>query len=257
MISDHANSSRTNNGWDSPRVWNDFIKKNPVQDTAFGFVYDSLDISPVSQAVNPSAGDSIIHGPMGTSPGMEYHNGTTITLYPSKNPSVTGDVFSASVGNTGVMFGHGRYGNGKFAFLGDSSPTDDGTGNTKSSLYPDFAGDPGDEEEITIVNATIWLAESGPTTAINEISVTPIKFEVYPNPINGTGRIKYILDQAGRASVSLFDITGKLIKTIYSGQTSQGLQIINFDSSELPQGIYFCRLESDHLMQTQKVVITH
>ncbi len=255
MISDHANSSRTNNGWDSPRVWNDFIRKNPVKDTAFGFVFDSLNISPVSKAVNPSATDSIIHGPMGTSPGMEWHNGTTITLYPSKNPTVTGDVFSASVGNTGVMFGHGFYGKGKFAFEGDSSPTDDGTGNPKSSLYKDFSGDPGDEEEITIVNATIWLAESAPA-GIKNNSVIPLKFEIYPNPMNGRGRIKYVLDQSGWVALSIYDVTGKKVCSLYNGPADQGLQIIDFDCSELPQGVYFCRLESDHLIQTQKMVIT-
>lgn len=256
MISDHSNSSRTNNGWDSPRVWDDFIKNNPVKDTAFGFTFDSLDISPTSSAINPSATDSIIHGPMGNCPGMEWHNGTTATLYPSKNTTITGDVFQTSVGNTGVMFGHGRYGKGKFAFQGDSSPADDGTGNPKSSLYPDFAGDPGDEEEIIIVNTTIWLAESNSPTAVDNLSVTPQKFEIYPNPANEICKIKYILDQSGQVSIDLFDVTGKLVKQVYSGQAENGLQIVNFDCSDMPQGVYFCRLQSDHLTQTQKFIVT-
>jgi len=258
MVSDHANSSRTNNGWDSPRVWNDFIKNNPVRDTAFGFVFDSLDISPTSANVNPSATDSIIHGPMGTSPGMEWHNGTTITMYPSKNSTVTGDVFSGSIGNTGVMFGHGRYGAGKFCFEGDSSPTDDGTGNTHSNLYADFSGDPGDEEEITIVNATIWLAEgNSSTTEINNFSITPIKYEIYPNPLNGKGRIKYILDEAEATTINLYDVNGRLVKTLYKGNANQGLQILDFDIYDIPSGVYSCQLESNHLNQTQKVIITH
>ncbi|MGP8213977.1 MAG: T9SS type A sorting domain-containing protein [Bacteroidia bacterium] len=256
MVSDHMNSSRTNNGWDSPRVWNDFMLNNPVKDTAFGFVFNLWDYSPVSKAVNPSSTDSIIHGPMGTSPGMEWHNGTTMQLYPSCNSTITGDVFVGAVGDTGVMFGHGRYGNGKFAFEGDSSPTDDGTGNPKSSLYKDFSGDPGDEEEITIVNATIWLAAHGLATAIDNISVTPTKFEIYPNPAYGTCKIKYVVEQAGNVTIDLFDVTGKVVKEVYNGYADRGLNIVYFESSDVPQGVYFCRLESDHVTQTQKLVIT-
>jgi hypothetical protein len=257
IISDHAGAVRTYSNWDSPMVWDDFFKNNPVKDTAFGFLFNRQDISPNSTKVNTSSTDSIIHGPMGTSKGMEWHDGTTATLFPIKNSSITGDVFSGSIGDTGVMCGHGRYGNGKFAFIGDSSPTDDGSGNSHASLSNGWTGDPNDEEEITIVNTTIWLATNSTTTSVNNIFVVPVKFEVYPNPLNGTGRIKYLLDESGFVSLDMYDITGKLVKNIYSGQAEQGLQIVNFDSNNLPEGIYFCRLESDHLIQTQKVVITH
>ncbi len=256
MVSDHAGSSRTNNGWDSPMVWNDFIKHNPIKDTAFGFTFDSLNISPSSAHINASATDSVLHGPMGNCPGMEWHNGTTMTMYPAKNASVTGDVFQTTIGNTGVMFGHGRYGAGKFAFEGDSSPTDDGTGNVKSSLYTDFSGDPGDEEEIIIVNATIWLAEGGSPTGTQNLSVTPLKFEVYPNPMNGESRVKYILDESGPVLLTLSDITGKVVKVIYNAQANQGLQIASFESGDLSTGVYLCRLQTNHLNQVQKVIVS-
>ncbi|MBS1646911.1 MAG: T9SS type A sorting domain-containing protein [Bacteroidetes bacterium] len=257
MVSDHNVSSRTNNGWDSPHVWNDFILNNPIKDTAFGFVYDLVNISPTSAAVNPSPTDSIIVGPMGTCPGMEWHNGTTITMYPSVNPSVTGDVFQTAVGNTGVMFGHGRYGAGKFAFEGDSSPTDDGTGNPNSHLYPDFAGDPNDEEEIIIVNATIWLATSpASTTGIKNISANPIKFELYPNPASSVCKVKYILDEPGNVSIRVFDVNGNLVKEVQSVDMPQGLQIRTFDCSELSCGVYSCQIQSKNLTQTQKLFIT-
>ena len=154
------------------------------------------------------------------------------------------------------MCGHGRYGNGKFAFIGDSSPTDDGTGNSHASLSNGWTGDPGKEEEITIVNTTIWLAISNSTVGVNNISVIPVKFEVYPNPLNGNGRIKYLLDESGYVSLDLYDITGKLVKNVFRGQADQGLNIAYFNSNDMPEGLYFCRLASDHLVQTQKVVIT-
>ena len=106
------------------------------------------------------------------------------------------------------------------------------------------------------MNTTIWLAISDVISGVNNLSVIPVKFEVYPNPLNGNGRIKYVLDERGFVSLDMYDITGKLVKNIFSGQAEQGLQIANFNCGDLPEGIYFCRLESDHLIQTQKVVIT-
>ncbi|MEO6883771.1 MAG: T9SS type A sorting domain-containing protein [Bacteroidia bacterium] len=175
IISDHINASRTNNGWDARGVWEDFITHNPVSNTAFGFKLDSVNISPTSANVNPSLTDSIIHGPEGNCPGMQWHNGTTFTLYPAENSSITGDVFMGAVGNTGVMAGHGRYGSGKFAFEGDSSPADDGTGDrygvASTGVYNGYTGDPtsapSTEEETIIVNTTIWLATSNSATTLS------------------------------------------------------------------------------------------
>ena len=150
IISDHTGAARTYSEWDAVMVWDDFFENNPVKDTAFGFLFKHEDISPSSAHVNSSSTDSIIHGPMGTSPGMEWHDGTTATLYPTKNSSITGDVFSGSIGDTGVMCGHGRYGNGKFAFIGDSSPTDDGTGNSHASLSNGWTGDPGKRKKLPL-----------------------------------------------------------------------------------------------------------
>ncbi|HVA99114.1 MAG TPA: hypothetical protein VNG53_09480, partial [Bacteroidia bacterium] len=180
IISDHINASRTNNGWDARAVWEDFITNNPVSNTAFGFKLDSVNISPTSANINPSSTDSIIHGPEGNCPGMQWHNGTTFTLYPSQNSSITGDVFMGAVGNTGVMAGHGRYGSGKFAFEGDSSPADDGTGDRygspSSGVYNGYTGDPtsapSTEEETIIVNTTIWLATSNPVSTLSVTAAT-------------------------------------------------------------------------------------
>lgn len=155
------------------------------------------------------------------------------------------------------MFTHARYGLGKVAAEGDSSPPDDGTGDPNdNSLYNGWTSDASGNHELIIMNATIWLALETAPTAVNNISVTPTKFEVYPNPVFGAGRIKYVLDESGPVSINMYDVTGKMVKTIFSGQADKGLQIVEFNSSELPQGVYFCRLESDHLTQTQKVIIT-
>ncbi len=260
MISDHCVSDRNNDGWDSPMIWNDFIKNNPVKNNPFGIEFDSLNFSQTTTNIANNATDSILHGPFGNPTEMMWSNGTSMTLFPAVNPTVQADVYMTGVSNTGtksVMFTHARYGLGKVAAEGDSSPPDDGTGDPNdNSLYNGWTSDASGNHELIIMNATIWLALETAPTAVNNISVTPTKFEVYPNPVFGAGRIKYVLDESGPVSINMYDVTGKMVKTIFSGQADKGLQIVEFNSSELPQGVYFCRLESDHLTQTQKVIIT-
>ena len=259
MISDHCVSDRNNDGWDSPMIWRDFLKNNPVQNNPFGIIFDSVNFSQTTTNISPVASDSILNGPYGSGTEMMWSNGTSMTIYPGVNPSVMADVFmtaSSNTGTTGVMFAHARYGKGKVAAEGDSSPPDDGTGDPNDALYNGWTTDAAGNHQIIIMNATIWLMENSTVTSVENTSVTPMKFEIYPNPMYGTGRVKYVLDQSGNVSINMYDVTGKMVKNIFSGQAAQGLQIVDFDSSDIPAGVYFCRLESDHLTQTQKVIIT-
>lgn len=159
MISDHNGSDRNNDGWDSPHIWDDFAGSTG---NVFGIVADTVDISPTVTTLPTLPNDSCLHGPLGSVTGIKYHDGTTFTLYPGVNPTVTGITYtSGTSGNTGVMAGHAYYGKGKVAFLGDSSPTDDGTGNTTNpniSLANSYTADLNGSHRILLVNTTVWLA---------------------------------------------------------------------------------------------------
>ena len=159
MISDHNGSDRNNDGWDSPHIWDDFAGSTG---NVFGIIADTVDISPTVTTLPTLPNDSCLHGPLGSVTGIKYHDGTTFTIYPSVNPTVVGITYtSGTSGNTGVMAGHAYYGKGKVAFLGDSSPTDDGTGNTANpniSLANSYTADLNGSHRVLLVNTTVWLA---------------------------------------------------------------------------------------------------
>jgi hypothetical protein len=139
MISDHNGSDRNFDGWDSPHIWMDFAN---TTGNVFGVIADTVTVSPTITSFPNLPNDSCLHGPLGSVTGIKYHQGTTFTIYPSVNPSVVGIAYnSGTSGNTGVLAGHSRYGSGKVAFLGDSSPCDDGTGNPNSTLSNSYTGD--------------------------------------------------------------------------------------------------------------------
>ncbi|HWB65036.1 MAG TPA: hypothetical protein VG603_16070, partial [Chitinophagales bacterium] len=159
IISDHANSDRNGDGWDSPQIWNDLFSSysNP-----FGITFDSVNFSQTTTNIPNLPGDSLLHGPYGNVTEIQYSGGATMTLSPSANSSVKGVVYKtgSSFGNYNVMMAYARYGNGKVAAIGDSSPMDDGTGDPNDQLYDGWITDANGNHERLIMNATIWLADT-------------------------------------------------------------------------------------------------
>ncbi|WP_405872378.1 MULTISPECIES: hydrolase [unclassified Streptomyces] len=159
MISDHTGSDRNNDGADAVDILNDLMTDNSVDsDDPFGFSIDSLNISSGYPKAISDSSDPVLHGSFGTVTKSLIANGTTATLTPSDNANVKGLLYrSGYSGNTGAFFLTSTYGSGKIAFWGDSSPIDDGTGQSGNTLY-DGWNDTGATNAALALNATEWLS---------------------------------------------------------------------------------------------------
>jgi hypothetical protein len=162
MISDHTGADRNNDGQDAVEILNDLMTNNSVDSTdPFGFSIDSLNISSGYPAAISDSSDPVLHGSFGTVTKSLIANGTTATLKPADNSAVKGLVYrSGYSGNTGAFFLTSTFGSGRVAFWGDSSPIDDGTGQSGNTLY-DGWNDSGATNAALALNATAWLAGSG------------------------------------------------------------------------------------------------
>ncbi|MGV9246323.1 hydrolase [Streptomyces sp. NPDC003710] len=159
MISDHTGADRNNDGSDAVKILNDLMTNNSVDSTdPFGFSIDSLNITSGYPAAVGDSTDPVLHGSFGTVTKSLIANGTTATLKPSDNSSVKGLVYrSGYSGNTGAFFLTSAFGSGRVAFWGDSSPIDDGTGQSGNTLY-DGWNDSGATNAALALNATEWLS---------------------------------------------------------------------------------------------------
>lgn len=164
-------SDRDGDGFDSPRVWNDLMTNNGINNTnPFGFHIDYIDIneqptSNVYTGTNANA-QKVLNGAAGTASKLSFYDGTTATLTPANNANVQGLFWRASStngGNTGVMALLSIYGTGRVVFIGDSSPADDGTGDTNDSLINGWSGDSPSgftSHPAFHLNASLWLAKA-------------------------------------------------------------------------------------------------
>ncbi|MFI1104907.1 hydrolase [Streptomyces melanogenes] len=159
MISDHINSDRNNDGADAVEVLNDLMTNNSVDSTdPFGFSIDSLNIGTDNPRAVSNTTDPVLNGSFGKVTGSIIRNGTTATLKPADNPAVKGLVYrTGSSGNTGAFFATSTFGSGRVAFWGDSSPIDDGTGQSGNTLY-DGWNDPAGTDAALALNGTEWLS---------------------------------------------------------------------------------------------------
>lgn len=95
----------------------------------------------------------------------------------------------------------------------------------------------------------------GTTTSVTESKDNAFHFSVSPNPIAKTAEIKYQIAETGNVKIEMFDITGKMIKTIVNENQSKGPHMINFDKSSFSAGNYFFTISNANGTETKKVVI--
>ncbi|MEU2584229.1 hydrolase [Streptomyces avermitilis] len=162
MVSDHTGADRNNDGYDAVEVLNDLMTDNSVDSTdPFGFSIDSLSVSSDYPSAISDSSDAVLHGSFGTVTKSLIASGTTATLKPADNSSVKGLLYRTGYsGNTGAFFATSTFGSGRVAFWGDSSPIDDGTGQSGNTLY-DGWNDTGATNGALALNATEWLAGAG------------------------------------------------------------------------------------------------
>lgn len=164
MISDHTGADRNNDGYDAVEIFNDLMSNNSVDSTdPFGFSVDTLSIGSDHPAAISDSTDPVLHGAFGTVTKSLIASGTTATLKPADNPAVKGLLYRTGYsGNTGAFFATSTFGSGRVAFWGDSSPIDDGTGQSGNTLYDGWNDSTATNAPLAL-NATAWLAGSGTT----------------------------------------------------------------------------------------------
>jgi len=166
LIVDHSGSDRNNDGADSVQIVTALLNSNGVDNTdPFGFTIDTNNITTDNPPAINSSTNPVLNGTFGHVTASILRNGSTQTLHPADNSSVQGLLFrtgSSPTGTTGAFFTTSTFGSGRVAVWGDSSPIDDGTGQSGNTLFNGW-NDPAGTDAALALNATAWLAGTGGT----------------------------------------------------------------------------------------------
>lgn len=113
-----------------------------------------------------------------------------------------------------------------------------------------FTADSGFEISEVIVATTDGYIEA----AVNvpyEFALNP----AYPNPFNPTTNISFAMPMAADVSVVVFDMLGRQVAELASGNYEAGYYTVTWDASSLSSGMYFITLTSREFNATQKVML--
>jgi hypothetical protein len=87
---------------------------------------------------------------------------------------------------------------------------------------------------------------------------TPQSFAVlgnYPNPFNPTTTISFMLPQAAKITLAVYDVAGHQVANVVNGWREAGRHDVTFDGSNLASGVYIYRLQADSYSASGKMML--
>ncbi len=103
---------------------------------------------------------------------------------------------------------------------------------------------------IKIVNTVI--------TRLEDENTVPLKTDLmnaYPNPFNPSTQIEYHLAQNATVNVHVYDIMGRLVRTLVDNRYQQaGKYSIRFNTLGISSSVYFCRFTAGHESFVKKLM---
>ncbi len=95
-------------------------------------------------------------------------------------------------------------------------------------------------------------------TSVDQQLILPTSFSFfqnYPNPFNPTTTIDYQVPRTSRVTLKVYDVLGREIRSLVDEVKHPGKYEVRFDGSNLPSGVYFCRLGAGIYHSTKKLLL--
>ena len=98
--------------------------------------------------------------------------------------------------------------------------------------------------------------------SVDDISM-PMEFALhqnYPNPFNPTTSIRYDLPNAGKVTMTIYDMMGREVRTLVNNNVDAGFQSVTWDAtnnfgSPVGAGVYIYQIKADGYMQSKKMIL--
>ncbi len=106
----------------------------------------------------------------------------------------------------------------------------------------------------------IWGLVTGATSASGETPGYRLELGNYPNPFNPLTRVAFTLERGGATTVQVFDVQGRLVRTLLSEELAAGPHSVIWDGLDTSgrragSGVYFARLVSGDQLTQHKMVL--
>jgi len=97
------------------------------------------------------------------------------------------------------------------------------------------------------------ILEGCDATNTNEAAIRDLRVALWPNPTSTSADIRFEVE-AGGVNLSLSDVNGRLLKTIFDRQLPGGEHQFAIDLGGYPAGVYFVRLQAAAAVASRRLV---
>ena len=108
-----------------------------------------------------------------------------------------------------------------------------------------------------VINGRIYGDTTTTSVEYESVTVLPERIELfqnYPNPFNGQTTIHYFLPVSSYISVTIYDILGREIKQLYSGEENAGHHYKSWTPGDESSGIYLIVLKTKETQLNNKII---
>ncbi len=145
--------------------------------------------------------------------------------------------------------------------------------------FVDYTGDPHDNPtqpdkwvylKDVADNAHLFYCEALTPEAMKKLGFTRIPSDVkeidlpefkllqnYPNPANDYTRLTFKLKKSGHVNLSVYDLNGNLIKTIFDNYMNANEYSPTINTTDLPSGTYIYTLTTGNTSESMRMTVVH
>jgi len=259
------------NGNANPIVVNTVFARNTAVDGG-AVVSDRLNLNSTTNSSgnsNPNFKNCIFWGNTASGTGPQFFNlgaatfsatYSNIDLTGQNSPHIVSGPVTGNI-NTNPLFSNIVLGIGPD---GNWMTTDDGLQLHSSSPCINAGDNTGVPLTDILTNNRILnsIVDLGPyefsstLTVVTEIDKQNIGIVLFPNPTSNILNLTFNISEIDNFVLTLFDINGRLLKTIDQGQKTIGTYNYQIDLSQQQCGIYFLTLKTTKQEYTQKIIRT-
>lgn len=78
----------------------------------------------------------------------------------------------------------------------------------------------------------------------------------YPNPFTASSIIRFTASERSPVKIEVYDLLGRMVKTLFEGTVDAGEYSANFDGGNFPNGIYICKLSTPASSLSRTMIIS-
>ncbi len=113
-----------------------------------------------------------------------------------------------------------------------------------STLLPPVSG-------VLIGSTSATLVKKNSPEGLGEFKLE----NAYPNPFNPATTIDYKIPYNGIVSLKVYDVLGRLVKTLVNQYQQGGNHVVSFNASNLASGVYYYQLRIKNFISTKKTIL--